>query len=140
MEYKITISNPKDGRSYQQEVKDEKAKRLNGMRIGESFDASFLGLTGYSLEITGGSDKSGFPLKKGVRGSAMVKVLLKGGSGYRPKGKIRKKKTVRGGRVDENTAQINTKVLKSGKKSIVDLLGVGKAEDSGEKTKEEKKE
>ncbi|MEA1924981.1 MAG: 30S ribosomal protein S6e [Candidatus Altiarchaeota archaeon] len=140
MEYKINISNSKTGKSHQQEVKDEKADRLNGARIGESFDGSILGLNGYTLEITGGSDKSGFPMKKGVRGSGRVRVLLRRGTGYRPEGRIRKKKTVRGERIDGNIVQINAKVVKEGKKSMDELLGASNPEESGEKTEEEPKE
>ncbi len=139
MEYKINISNSKTGKSYQREVKDEKAERLNGARIGESFDGSIVGLSGYTLEITGGSDKSGFPMKKGVRGSSRVRILLKQGTGYRPESRVRKKKTVRGERIDGDIIQINTRVVKEGKKSIEELLGAGKPEESGEKTGEEQK-
>jgi len=132
MEYKIVISDPKTGKSYQYDVKDEKAKRFNGMKIGDIFDGSILGMNGYKLQITGGSDISGFPMKKGIKGSKKLRILMKGGSGYRPKGAVRKRKTVKGEVIDENIVQINTKVIKTGSKSIESLLGIDK-EKSNEK-------
>ncbi|RLI95733.1 MAG: 30S ribosomal protein S6e [Candidatus Altiarchaeales archaeon] len=132
MEYKIVISDPKTGKSYQYDVKDEKAKRFNGMKIGDIFDGSILGMSGYKLQITGGSDISGFPMKKGIKGSKKLRILMKGGSGYRPKGVVRKRKTVKGEVIDENIVQINTKVIKTGSKSIESLLGIDK-EKSNEK-------
>ncbi len=132
MEYKIVISDPKTGKSYQYDVKDEKAKRFNGMKIGDIFDGSILGMNGYKLQITGGSDISGFPMKKGIKGSKKLRILMKGGSGYRPKGVVRKRKTVKGEVIDENIVQINTKVIKTGSKSIESLLGIDK-EKSNEK-------
>jgi len=132
MEYKIVISDPKTGKSYQYDVKDEKAKRFNGMKIGDIFDGSILGMNGYKLQITGGSDISGFPMKKGIKGSKKLRILMKGGSGYRPKGMVRKRKTVKGEVIDENIVQINTKVIKTGSKSIESLLGIDK-EKSNEK-------
>ena len=142
MEYKITISDPKTGKSYNQEIKDEKARRVKGLKIGDTLDGAIIGLSGYTLEITGGSDKSGFPMKKGVKGSARARILIKKGTGYRPKGRIRKKKTVRGQNIDENIVQVNTKVVKAGSKGIDKLLGVTEEEPEaeGEKKEEPKEE
>jgi len=41
MEFKLVISDPKTGKAYQQEIKDEKAKRFKGLKIGDEIDASF---------------------------------------------------------------------------------------------------
>jgi len=137
MEFKLVISDPKTGKAYQQEIKDEKAKRFKGLKIGDEIDASFLGLQGYKLKITGGSDKCGFPMRKGVHGTGTKKLLLSGGVGYRPKDKgIRRRKRVRGEVIDEDIAQVNVKIVQYGKKSIEELLGIK----TGESEKTENKE
>ena len=47
-----------------QKVEVDDAKQLNGLKIGEEFDGQIAGLDGYTLKITGGSDKNGFAMKK----------------------------------------------------------------------------
>ena len=124
MEFKVVISDTKTGKSYQQDIKDEKAKRFKGKKIGDVVDGSVVGLNGYSLEITGGSDRDGFPMKKGVHGTSRVNILTSGGVGYRGKKDSRKRKRVRGEIIDKDIIQINLKVNKFGKKSIEELLGI----------------
>lgn len=139
MEFKVVISDPESGRSYQREIKDEKAARLRNLKIGSEFDGSVIGLSGYTLKITGGSDKSGFPMKKGVHGTQKPRILMKSGVGYRPKRDVRKRKRVSGERIDEDIVQINTKVVKRAKKSIEELLGLKVEEKKPEAPVEEKK-
>ena len=55
MAFKIVVSEKE--LSYQLEVDD--GKQLNGLKIGEEFDGQIVGLDGYTLKITGGSDKNG---------------------------------------------------------------------------------
>lgn len=129
------ISDPETGRGYQRDIKDEKAKRFVGKKIGEEVDGSVLGLAGYKLSITGGSDKGGFPMKKGVGGKAASRILMKGGVGYRPRRDVRKRKRVRGEVIDGDIVQINTKIISRGKKGIEELLGL---EVKGEGVSEEK--
>ena len=124
MGVKIVINDPKTGKSYQKEVELEKIRQLIGMRIGDEFDAGIIDLPAYKLKITGGSDKDGFPMRKGVEGSGRKRLLLSGGVGYRPKEKgVRKRKTVRGEVICEEIAQLNCMIVKYGKKSIEELLG-----------------
>jgi small subunit ribosomal protein S6e len=108
MEFKVIIS---DGpKTYQKEIKGEEAARLVGLRIGEIFDGSLIGESG-RLQITGGTDKDGFPMRRGITGSRRLKVLLKGGSGFIPQQSgERRKKMVRGDTISENIVQINTKL------------------------------
>ncbi|MBP5784359.1 MAG: 30S ribosomal protein S6e, partial [Methanobrevibacter sp.] len=99
------------------------AKQLNGLKIGEEFDGQIVGLDGYTLKITGGSDKNGFAMKKDVDGPRRIKSLLTGGVGYRPKGDgVKRRKTVRGNTISEDIVLINTVVTKAGSKSISDIL------------------
>jgi len=135
MELKVVISDPDTGKAYQQELKDEKAVKFKGKKVGEEVSGSLLGLEGYTLKVTGGSDKCGFPIKPGVHGAVRPKVLMEGGIGYNPKRKVRRKKRVRGERIDEDIVQVNTKVLKKGRMGIEELLGIGtdeKAEEPAE--------
>jgi small subunit ribosomal protein S6e len=47
------------------EVEGAESKKFIGLKIGEEFDAAPVGLAGYTLRITGGSDKNGFPTTSG---------------------------------------------------------------------------
>lgn len=125
MEFKVVVSDPESGNSYQREVKDEKARRFKGLELGEEVDGSMLGLEGYKIEVTGGSDKSGFPMKKGVHGATRPKSLMTDGLGYNPEKKgMRRRKRIRGEKIDDDIAQINVKITKKGRKSIEELFGL----------------
>ena len=119
MAFKVVVSD-KDV-SYQIEVDD--GKQLNGLKIGEEFDGQIVGLDGYTLKITGGSDKNGFTMKKDVDGPRRIKSLLSGGIGYKPKAKgFKRRKTVRGNTISDDIVQINTIVTKAGSKTISEIL------------------
>ncbi len=137
---KIVVSNPKTGKTYQKEVDDKKARAIHNKRIGQEISGSLLDIDGYQLEITGGSDKQGFPMRRGLKTAERKKLLLKGGTGYRPKERgIKKRKTVRGEIVEEDIEQLNLKVTKKGKKDLEVIFGI-KQEEETEKDKEEQKE
>ncbi|MFB5608584.1 MAG: S6e family ribosomal protein, partial [Candidatus Nitrosomaritimum yanchengensis] len=72
--FKLTVSDTK-GKSVTKELKDSDANPLLGLEIGKETDASIVGLNG-KLKITGGSDKSGVPMRSDVHGSARKRVLL----------------------------------------------------------------
>ena len=119
MAFKVVVSQKAE--TYQMEVEDTKS--LNGLVIGDEFDGGIVGLDGYTLKITGGSDKNGFAMKRDVDGPRRIKSLLTGGVGYRPKvDGVKRRKTVRGNTVSEDIVQINTIVTKAGSKSISDIL------------------
>jgi small subunit ribosomal protein S6e len=119
--FKLIISQGKN--SHQIEMEAAASKTLIGLKIGNEFDASPLGLSGYKLRITGGSDKNGFPMKKDVEGPRRIKSLLSGGLGFKPRRKgQRRRKTVRGNTISDDIVQINTVVVEKGKKNIEDLL------------------
>lgn len=121
MAFKLVVSEGKS--SHQMEVEAALSKKLIGLKIGEEFDASMVGLEGYQLRITGGSDKNGFPMKRDVDGPRRIRSLLTSGVGFRPTRKgQRKRKTVRGNTLSDDIVQINTVVVKKGKKSITELL------------------
>ena len=116
---KITINNPKTGDSFQKEI--EKADAFVGKKIGDKISGGEVGLDGYSLKITGGTDNSGCPLRPDIPGSRKVKALLPGGTGvrYLKKG-LKIKKTVAGNTITKSTAQVNTVIEQAGPKSLED--------------------
>lgn len=148
MVFKIVISDPKTRRAYQKEV-EKQASGLIGKKIGDTFSGNVLGLSGYEFQITGGSDKEGFPMRRDVEGTARKKILLSSGPGFHPKRKgQRKRKSIRGNTISTAISQINVKVVKYGDKPLEKIFGVKeeKAEKEAtekkpeEKTEEKKKE
>ncbi|HLD59593.1 MAG TPA: S6e family ribosomal protein [Candidatus Bilamarchaeaceae archaeon] len=89
---RVVISDPKTGKSYQKEIPAEQDVSLVGKKIGEKIDGGLFGAAGYTLEFTGGSDKSGFPMRRDVVGARKGKILLTKGVGFKTKGSKKKKK------------------------------------------------
>lgn len=131
MTFKINIGEK--GKTYKFEAK---APDLNGKSLGDKIKGAEISpeLTGYELEIMGGSDSSGFPMYKEADGIGLKKVLLSLGWGLhkrpRKEGKrkvptprgLRKRKTVRGKTISEAVVQINLKVIKAGSKSLKEIF------------------
>jgi small subunit ribosomal protein S6e len=121
--YKLNISGGKEGSgkgmSKLIEI-DEKKFRFEGMKIGEVVKGGLIGFPNYEFEITGGSDSSGFPMRKDVHGPVKKRILVsKRGIGYRPRRKgERKRRTVRGNEVTTDMTLINLKVLKYGEAEL----------------------
>jgi small subunit ribosomal protein S6e len=111
--FKLSVSTP-DGKVQNVEVEGDRAQPLIGRNIGETVDGIALGLQGARLEITGGSDREGFPMRKGIRGGVRSQVLLSRGVGFHTtKHGERRRKLVRGSTITEDTAQVNLKTLKA---------------------------
>lgn len=108
--FKLVVGDKK-GKVVSYEVKDDKAKPLLGLRIGDVFDATLIGLPG-KIKITGGSDRSGIPMRPDVHGAVKKYVLLTKGTGLRNvrKGE-RKRKLVRGNVISEDIYQINAVLI-----------------------------
>ena len=139
--WKFVISNPETRKSYQLEVDQSKAIGLIGKKIGEEFSGDIIGLNGYSLQITGGTDRDGFPMHSKIKGPGRKKVLLTSPPCFHPRLKgERRRKTVRGNTVSEAIAQINVKVVKKGEKPIEELIPVKAREKKEEKPVERKEE
>ncbi|MBI1661973.1 MAG: 30S ribosomal protein S6e [Nitrosopumilus sp.] len=106
--FKITISDTK-GKSMSKELKDSDANPLLGLEMGHETDASVVGLSG-KLKLTGGSDKSGVPMRNDIHGAARKYVLLSKGVGLQAAEKgQRVRKLMRGNTVSEEIYQINCK-------------------------------
>jgi small subunit ribosomal protein S6e len=74
-QFKLVVSDNK-GKSISQELKDRAANPLLGSKIGEIIDSSIIGIAGGKIKITGGSDKSGTPMRPDVHGGVKKYVLL----------------------------------------------------------------
>ncbi|ARS90610.1 30S ribosomal protein S6e [Natrarchaeobaculum aegyptiacum] len=129
--FTVVVGDPDSGSSYQLEADGQDANRFMGKSIGEEVDGAAVGLDGYTLEITGGSDDAGRPLNPDVAGSSLTEVLMEGRQvGYKPeRSGERRRITVRGSEISDAVAQINASVADAGSASIEDLLGGG---DDGE--------
>ena len=104
-QFKLTISD-KSGKTVAQELKDKTAQPLLGTKVGSILDSSIVGVAGGKLKITGGSDKSGTPMRPDVHGGVKKYVLLPTGVGNRSEARIRK--LVRGNMVTEEIYQLNS--------------------------------
>lgn len=116
--FKIIISDPDSGTSKTVELEETRTVPLIGRRVGEVLDGAIVGLSGHKVQITGGSDKDGFPMRPSVHGGVRRKVILGGGVGFNPKDEgQRKRKMVRGNVITDEIVQINMKIVEKPKKA-----------------------
>ena len=132
-----------NGRSYAVEVKGANYNHFLGKRIGDIVDGQFVGegdqsLLGYQLKITGGSARTGTPMRRDVEGGMRKGVLVSPGVGFKghriihKKGKryrwtyagLRMRRNFRGNTITQDTVQLNLKVVESGKKSLGVIFGL----------------
>jgi small subunit ribosomal protein S6e len=128
---KIVIGDAKTGASWQRELEKSQEAQLYGRRVGEAFDGGIVGLEGYSLKITGGSDRDGTPMRGEIKGPARTKALLSEPPGVRSlrKGEKRRK-LVRGNTVSADVVQINAVISNYGSKGLEELGFASKAKES----------
>jgi small subunit ribosomal protein S6e len=107
-QFKLIVSDRK-GRTIAQELKDRTAQPLLGTRVGSTIDSSIVGVAGGKLKITGGSDRSGTPMRADVHGGVKKYVLLSTGVGNRSEERVRK--LVRGNMVTEEIYQLNSMLI-----------------------------
>jgi len=126
MEIKIVLNNPKTGKSYPRQAD---SSIFLSKQIGDKVNGEELSLPGYELEIMGGSDSAGFPMRKDIKSAGRKKALLTEGPGVHiPREGMKKRKTVRGNTISDATAQVNLKIVKSGPADLEELLGIKKEE------------
>jgi small subunit ribosomal protein S6e len=107
-QFKLIISDRK-GKTIAQELKDRSAQPLLGTKVGSIIDSSIVGVAGGKLKITGGSDRSGTPMRADVHGGVKKYVLLPTGVGNRSETRVRK--LVRGNMVTEEIYQLNSMLV-----------------------------
>lgn len=130
--FKFVVSS-KDGKAYQTEKDQNACSSLMGKTIGSEFSGDLIGLNGYGLKITGGSDKEGFPMRKDIEGTMRKRFLISQGIGFKgtkKRGKVkvklaglRRKRTLRGNIIADDIVQINCSVTKDGSEPLEKLLG-----------------
>ena len=134
VEFKVVVNDGKNGKSHQVEVSGHHANSLIGKQIGDDVDGIFVSLPGYKLEITGGTDRNGFPMRKDFPGIRRRRLLVSDSLGFHSKENgLRRKKSLRGNTISTDLVQINMKVTKYSSKPIDQLL-------SSEEKQAEKKE
>ena len=128
----MVISNKE--KSFQKALEPEVATGLYGLKIGAKIEGAKIGLNGYELQITGGTDKDGFPMKKDLDISGKKQILMSKGVGLKSSVKgFRKKKTIHGSRIGDDVAQLNVKVIKAGSEPLEKIFGGEAAGTEGSK-------
>ena len=128
-QFKIIISDKK-GKSVSKELKDKEAQPLVGLRVGEIVDSSVVGIPSGKIELRGGSDKSGTPIRSDVHGGVKKYVLLSKGTGMRDDREgIRTRKLVRGNMSTEEIYQINCLLLEGNLPLTAETTNSKKAEE-----------
>lgn len=117
-EHKINIGDGKSKKTYKKVTED--ISGFYDKKIGDIVNGEIIDLPGYELEIRGGSDSSGFPMRKDVDGTTRKRILITGGVGMKNQKRkgLRLRKMVAGNTVYEKTSQLNLKVTKWGKAPI----------------------
>jgi small subunit ribosomal protein S6e len=114
--FKIIISDPETGTSKVIELEETRAVPLIGRKIGEVIEGSVVDLQGHKVQIIGGSDKDGFPMRGNVHGGVRRRVILSGGVGFNPQDEgERRRKTVRGNVITDEIVQVNMKIVEKPK-------------------------
>ncbi len=110
--FKVIVSDPQTGASKVVELEDARATPFIGRRVGESLDGTVVDLPAHKVQLLGGSDKDGVPMRGNVHGGVRRAVVLSGGAGFSPKKKgERRRKTVRGNIITDEIVQINLKIV-----------------------------
>jgi small subunit ribosomal protein S6e len=109
--FKIIVSDPQAGTSKVVELEEARANPFIGRRMGETLDGAVVDLPAYKVQLLGGSDKDGVPMRGDVHGGVRRQVVLSGGAGFSPHNKgERRRKTVRGNIITDEIVQINMKI------------------------------
>ncbi|MHA1583943.1 MAG: S6e family ribosomal protein [Promethearchaeota archaeon] len=133
-QYKINVSAgkdaPKEFCGQTKVITLEQGKfPLVGRKVGDEFNGALIGLPGYVLKITGGSDNGGIPIRSDVHGPMKRRILLSKGPCYKPKRRGEKRrKIVRGNEITDDVTQINSVVIKFGKEKLFTPAGETKEE------------
>jgi small subunit ribosomal protein S6e len=136
--FTAVVSDPESGLSYQVDVDGQDGNRFVGREIGDSVDGDAVGLPGYTVAITGGSDAAGRPMHEAVGGAALSEELLSGRPGFRPeRDGERRRVTVRGREVGDQTVQLNLRIEERGEQHVEVLLGDADPEDFADEEPEE---
>lgn len=138
VDFRVVVSDSKSALAYQVVVTGAAANKLIGKNIGDTVSGDVAGLAGYTLKLTGGTDKDGFAMRGDLHGPARRKILVAGGVGYKPRADgVKKRKSMRGCEISSDIAQINTVIVEYGQKPLSEIFV--KKEEKGEAEKPEGK-
>lgn len=116
--FKVIVSDPETGTSKVVELQEARASPLIGRRIGEVMDGAAVDLPAHKIQIRGGSDKDGFPMRPSVHGGVRRSIVLSGGVGFNPTNEgMRRRKTIRGNVITDEIVQINAKIVEKPKQA-----------------------
>ena len=139
MTLKLNIGH-KSGKTHKKDLTEEESSFLMGKKIGETVKGDSIGFPGYEFEFTGGSDNSGFPMRRDVNFAGKKRILITASTGFKAKRKgLRRRRTVAGNTIYKGTVQVNLKILKEGKTPLDAPAEEPAAEVPAEKAKEEPK-
>ncbi|MEK6970470.1 MAG: 30S ribosomal protein S6e [archaeon] len=112
----IVVSDPKTRKAY---AKKLETTPFVGKKIGQEVDLAEVGLDGYKGIITGGSDKTGTPMRTNFPGTSRKKLLIYPGVGFKrgEKGE-RRKRPLRGNTIANDIHQVNVKLTGYGSKTV----------------------
>ena len=125
-EFKVVIGT-KAGKTYQKVVKSPEADTLLKKHLGDTVAGEEIGFPGYEFQVTGGSDKCGFPMRAGIQ-QARKRVLISGGVGFSGKNRhgvkqkgIFQRTTICGEMITKIIHQVNLKALKEGPQALAEV-------------------
>ena len=85
----VNDTDPKsNGRAYSLKITGNNYSQIIGKKIGDIVDGIFVGegdktLSGYKLQITGGADKTGTPLRRDLEGGSRQSILVTQSTGFK---------------------------------------------------------
>jgi small subunit ribosomal protein S6e len=139
--FKIVVSDPETGTSKIVELQEARAAPLIGKRIGEIMDGAVADLPGHKVQVMGGSDKDGFPMRPSVHGGVRRRIVLSGGVGFNPTTEgLRRRKTIRGNVITDEIVQINMKITEKPKQAKEGKKPKEKREEKASASKEAEKQ
>jgi small subunit ribosomal protein S6e len=124
VEFKVVVADPKTGRAYNVDASGGVAGTFVGKKIGDEVDAGPLGLSGYKVRITGGSDRTGTPANKSLPGAGRKMLLVAGGTtGFHPKMEgQRRRKMLRAKEITADFVQVNARITAYGDKALGEIF------------------
>lgn len=122
-DFRVTVSDSKGKVAYQVAVTGQAANKLIGKNIGDVIGGDITGMAGYTLKLTGGTDKDGFAMRGDLPGPSRRKILVAGGTGYVPLADGEKRrKSMRGREISSDISQINTVIVEYGEKPMAEIF------------------
>ncbi|MBO7388346.1 MAG: 30S ribosomal protein S6e [Methanomicrobium sp.] len=126
---KLVLSDPKTGKAYNIEATGGMAGALIGKKIGQEISGDAFGFAGYTIELTGATDRTGIPAREDLPGAGRRKILLSESTGFHPKYPGQRcRKAIRCAEITPEFVQVNAKVVGYGAKSLEEYFAPAEAE------------